>query len=131
MDGVQTHRWFNLPASWTCLSIGQLAKEVTERNAGSGPVEVLSCSKHDGFVRSLDYFKKQVFSSDLANYKKIWCGDFGFPSNHIEEGSIGLQNMVDVGVVSPIYTVFRMNPRKVNNEYAFAVLKNGALSAHL
>ena len=120
---AEGYRWFDLPASWTCPSMGELAKEVSERNVGPEQLEVLSCSKHDGFVRSLDYFKKQVFSSDLANYKKIWRGDFGFPSNHIEEGSIGLQNVVDVGVVSPIYTVFRMEPEKVDADYAFAVLK--------
>lgn len=120
---VIPYRWFSLPASWTCPRISELAKEISERNVRLERFEVLSCSKHDGFVRSLDYFKKQIFSNDLANYKKIWRGDFGFPSNHIEEGSIGLQNLVDIGVVSPIYTVFRMNPGKVNTEYAFAVLK--------
>jgi type I restriction enzyme S subunit len=47
----------------------------------------------------------------------------GFPSNHIEEGSIGLQNLIDVGVVSPIYTVFRFAADKVDENYAYAVLK--------
>ena len=120
---VMPYRWFELPGSWNCQHIGDLATEISERN-GEGEVhEVLSCSKYDGFVRSLEYFKKQVFSADLSGYKKIWRGDFGFPSNHVEEGSIGLQNLTDIGVVSPIYTVFRFNPDEVNAEYAFAVLK--------
>ena len=117
------YRWFALPATWTCKPIGKLAKDVSERNADGADHEVLSCSKYDGFVRSLEYFKKQVFSADLSGYKKIWRGDFGFPSNHVEEGSIGLQNLIDVGVVSPIYTVFRFTPDKVDGAYAFAVLK--------
>ncbi|MBL9066253.1 MAG: restriction endonuclease subunit S [Sphingopyxis sp.] len=122
-DEVTPHRWFTLPASWGSLPIGKLAKEIAERNAEGEQYEVLSCSKYDGFVRSLEYFKKQVFSADLSGYKKIWRGDFGFPSNHVEEGSIGLQNLIDVGVVSPIYTVFRFDPKKVDADYAFAVLK--------
>lgn len=123
-DGEKAaHRWFTLPTSWTCRPIGALSEEVSERNGGGGSHEVLSCSKHDGFVRSLDYFKKQVFSADLSGYKKIWRNDFGFPSNHVEEGSIGLQNLTDVGLVSPIYTVFRFDPEEVNVDYAFAVLK--------
>lgn len=122
-DEVAPYRWFRLPASWSCQHIGDLADEISERNGGGDQHEVLSCSKHDGFVRSLEYFKKQVFSADLTGYKKIWRGDFGFPSNHVEEGSIGLQNLTDIGVVSPIYTVFRFNPDQVNAEYAFAVLK--------
>ncbi|MCP1313456.1 MULTISPECIES: restriction endonuclease subunit S [unclassified Halomonas] len=120
---VAHYRWFQLPASWNCQQIGELSVEISERNGEGDQHEVLSCSKHEGFVRSLEYFKKQIFSSDLTGYKKIWRGDFGFPSNHIEEGSIGLQNLADTGVVSPIYTVFRFNPDEVLAEYAFAVLK--------
>lgn len=124
-DEVVAHRWFTLPANWGVKPIGRLAREISERNGEAEQHEVLSCSKYDGFVRSLEYFKKQVFSADLSGYKKIWRGDFGFPSNHIEEGSIGLQNLTDVGVVSPIYTVFRFAPEKVDADYAFAVLKTG------
>lgn len=124
-DERAPHRWFKLPRSWGCNPIGKLANEISERNGDAVQHVVLSCSKHDGFVRSLEYFKKQVFSADLSGYKKIWRGDFGFPSNHIEEGSIGLQNLTDTGVVSPIYTVFRFDPHKVNADYAFAVLKTG------
>ena len=124
-DAVMTHRWFTLPASWGSKAIGTLAREISERNTGAKPQEVLSCSKYDGFVRSLEYFKKQVFSADLSSYKMIWHGDFGFPSNHVEEGSIGLQNLTDIGVVSPIYTVFRFLPKEVDTNYAYAVLKTG------
>lgn len=118
-----SYRWFQLPAAWGCKPIGDLAVEISERNTDGDALDVLSCSKHDGFVRSLEYFKKQVFSADLTGYKKISRGDFGFPSNHVEEGSIGLQNLTKIGVVSPIYTVFRFDPSKVLGEYAFAVLK--------
>ncbi len=124
-DEVAAHRWFTLPATWGIKPIGKLAREISERNGDGEQHEVLSCSKYDGFVRSLEYFKKQVFSADLSGYKKIWRGDFGFPSNHVEEGSIGLQNLTNVGVVSPIYTVFRFAPEKVDADYAFAVLKTG------
>jgi type I restriction enzyme S subunit len=114
--------WFKLPKSWGRQPIGQVATEISERS-GAEVHEVLSCSKHEGFVRSLEYFKKQVFSSDLSGYKKIWRGDFGFPSNHVEEGSIGLQNLTDVGIVSPIYVVFRFSSQKIDADYAFSVLK--------
>ena len=66
-----------------------------------------------------------MFSTDLTGYKRIYRGDFGFPGNHIEEGSIGLQNLADVGLVSPIYTVFGFSPDVIDNEYAYYVLKTG------
>ena len=122
-DDFTAHHWFALPKEWNCQPIGKLAIEVSERNGNREAFEVLSCSKYEGFVRSLEYFKKQVFSSDLTGYKKIWRGDFGFPSNHVEEGSIGLQDLVDVAVVSPIYTVFRFIPEKIDKAFAFSALK--------
>ena len=122
-DDFTAHHWFVLPKEWDCQPVGKLAIEVSERNGSREAFEVLSCSKYEGFVRSLEYFKKQVFSSDLTGYKKIWRGDFGFPSNHVEEGSIGLQDLVDVAVVSPIYTVFRFIPEKIAKAFAFSALK--------
>lgn len=116
-------RWFSLPVDWSTKSVGELSYEISEKNTTSISAEVLSCSKHKGFVRSSDYFKKKVYSDDLSGYKRIYKGDFGFPSNHLEEGSIGLQGLADVGLVSPIYTVFRFNQKEVDNRYAFRVLK--------
>lgn len=116
-------RWLTVPAEWPVVQIGSIAEERSNVNRVGAAAEVLSCSKYDGFVRSLEYFKKQVFSTDLSGYKLIRRGDFGFPSNHVEEGSIGLQNLVDEGLVSPIYTVFRFDPARVDNDYAYSVLK--------
>lgn len=95
-----------VPSDWKIATIEHVASEVSQRNDGKADYPVLSCSKYDGFVRSLDYFKKQVFSADTSNYKMVKRNQFGFPSNHVEEGSIGLQNIVDFGLVSPIYCVF-------------------------
>jgi len=47
---------------------------------------------------------------------------FGYPSNHIEEGSIGLLLSHDIGIVSPIYTVFQCDD-SVIPEYLYAVFK--------
>ena len=79
--------------------------------------------KHEGFVDSLQYFNKKVYSDDTSGYKVIERGCFGFPSNHIEEGSIGYQNIYDAGLVSPIYTVFRPNKKKVDSVYLYKLLK--------
>jgi type I restriction enzyme, S subunit len=83
---------------------------------------VVSCSKHAGFVDSLTYFKKKVYSDNTSGYKVIPRGAFGFPSNHIEEGSIGRQNLHDRALVSPIYCVFQVNP-SVHEGYLHKLLK--------
>ena len=100
----------------------EIAKDCSERNKKNGKSTVLSCSKHLGFVESSKYFSKQVFSEDTSNYKVIRRGCFGYPSNHIEEGSIGLLLEHEKGLVSPIYTVFKCD-ESVIPEFLYAVFK--------
>jgi len=116
-------RYGIIPKDWEYPAIKDVCTQVTEKNTESADYPVLSCSKYDGFVDSLKYFKKKVYSDDTSGYRLIHRGCFGFPSNHVEEGSIGLQNLYDTGIVSPIYVVFRAKPKKVDNTYLYAVLK--------
>ncbi|HAU1979703.1 TPA: restriction endonuclease subunit S [Legionella pneumophila] len=116
-------RYGTIPADWEHPAIRDICSQISEKNSTKANYPVLSCSKYDGFVDSLKYFKKKVYSDDTSAYRLIPRGCFGFPSNHIEEGSIGLQNSHDFGIVSPIYVVFRANPNRVNNQYLFALLK--------
>lgn len=115
-------RYGLIPQDWQFVAIGAVASDVSQRNTEESDVPVLSCTKHDGFVSSLEYFKKKVFSDDTSNYKIIKRGQFGFPSNHVEEGSIGLQETVEIGQVSPIYCVFETS-EKVDNGYLYKLLK--------
>jgi len=117
------NKWFNVPHDWSLTKIENIATEIVERNSCGSDHTVLSCSKHVGFVESLSYFKKKVYSDNTDNYKIIKYGEFGYPSNHIEEGSIGLQNLCDKGIVSPIYTVFQVDGKQVNSSYLFKLLK--------
>lgn len=114
--------FFNYPSDWALVKIGKVAREVSARN-GESEETVLSCSKYDGFVNSLDYFEKQVFSSDTSNYKVVKKGQFGYPSNHVEEGSIGLLEHCEKGIVSPIYVVFEASKEKVHSPYLYKLLK--------
>ena len=116
-------RYGSIPKDWDYPAIKEICTQVSEKNSAAVDHPVLSCSKYDGFVDSLKYFNKKVYSDDLSGYRLIHRGCFGFPSNHIEEGSIGLQNLYDTGIVSPIYVVFRASPTKVDNSYLYAVLK--------
>jgi type I restriction enzyme S subunit len=81
--------WFSAPSDWNIVAIGEIAREVSSQQHGMGKLPVLSCTKHDGLVDSLGYFKKQVFSHDTSDYKLVKRGQFAYATNHIEEGSIG------------------------------------------
>ena len=112
---------------WEHVPIRTFAKEVSNRNINGGNHIVLSCTKYDGLVPSLEYFGKQIFSNDLSSYKIIPQGHFAYATNHIEEGSIGYQSKFENGLISPMYTVFITDKSKVNDRFLFAVLKSHRL----
>lgn len=111
---------------WKIVRIGDVAREISERNPDGEFIPVLSCTKYDGLVDSLEYFGKRVFSENTENYKIVRRGDFAYATNHIEEGSIGLLRQADAGLVSPMYTVFRTNG-EVHCDYLYRVLKTETL----
>jgi type I restriction enzyme S subunit len=107
---------------WKTKRIVEIASPSSEKNTDATRLPVLTCSKHHGFVDSLAYFKNQVFSNDTSTYKLIRRGQIGYPANHVEEGSIGLQDLYDVALVSPIYIVFSVS-EEVDSHFLHRVLK--------
>ena len=109
---------------WKRTPIKDFAKEVSIRNSNHEDHIVLSCTKYDGLVPSLEYFGKQIYSDDLSTYKKIPQGHFAYATNHIEEGSIGYQSKYEQSLISPMYTVFITDRKKVDDAFLFAVFKS-------
>ena len=119
--------WFSAPSDWQVVEIGKVAHEISALNGSDDGLPVLSCTKYDGLVDSLEYFDKQVFSHDTSKYKVVRNGQFAYATNHIEEGSIGYQDFVDAGLVSPIYTVFQSDAKKIDDGYFYKLLKTEKL----
>jgi restriction endonuclease S subunit len=109
MSAMRATRFAPIPADWAYPPIGSVASEVALRPPSSEQLPVLSCTKHEGLVDSLDYFGRRVFSEDTSAYKVVKRGQFAYATNHLEEGSIGLLDSLDAGIVSPMYTVFRVS----------------------
>lgn len=107
---------------WLGKRIGEIASPSSDKNTSGGYLPVLTCSKHVGFVDSLGFFKNQVFSKDLRTYRIIRYGEIGYPANHVEEGSIGLQDLYERALVSPIYVVFRVD-EGINSYFLHRLLK--------
>lgn len=110
---------------WKSVAIGEFSNVVTMLNTDDKTYEVLSCTKYDGLVRSLEYFDRQVYGNDLTKYKIVPKSYFAYATNHIEEGSIGYQDLMDFGLVSPMYTVFKT--KGVNNNFLYKLLKTSRL----
>lgn len=120
--GTHLTKFGLVPNDWAYVHIGDVAREVSEKNIGSKALTVLSCTKHQGLVDSLAYFGKRVFSEDTSTYKVVRRGQFAYATNHIEEGSIGYQNLYDEALISPMYTVFETN-EQVDASFFYKLLK--------
>ena len=108
---------------WQKVPINSFAKEISIKNKKNEPLVVLSCTKYNGLVSSLEYFGKQIYSNDLRTYKIVPYNHFAYATNHIEEGSIGYQNIMDRALISPMYTVFCTDTKIVNDTFLFMLLK--------
>lgn len=113
----------SLPADWGYSQIRTFAQEVSKKNTDDGKLPVLSCTKHQGLVDSLQYFSRQIFSEDLSTYKIVRRGQFAYATNHIDEGSIGYQDRYDKALISPMYTVFQSDG-SIDDTFLYLVLKS-------
>ena len=123
------NRHGDYPSDWSRVKLGDVTIESSVRADTTAGGIVLSCTKHHGLVPSEEYFGKRVYAADTSAYKVARRGEFAYATNHIEEGSIGYQNLCDIGLVSPIYTVFKTKDA-VDDAYFYRLLKS-SLMIHL
>ena len=112
-----------VPDGWQVVRLGNVAHERNQRANSASQTEVFSVTKHAGFVRSLEYFDRQVFSRDTSNYKIVRRGDLAYATIHLDEGSLGILRKADTGIISPMYTVFEANKAWTEPEFLFSLMK--------
>ena len=83
-------------------------KEVKVKNKEERDYKVLSVVKEGEFKASEDVFTKQVYSKSTKNYKIVHRNQVAYNPARANIGSIAMLKEYDVGLVSPIYTVFEM-----------------------
>ena len=108
---------------WREVHIRDFSKEVSAKNSNKKDIIVLSCTKYNGLVPSLEYFGRKIYSDNLHTYKIVPNNHFAYATNHIEEGSIGYQSKYEEGLISPMYTVFKTDA-SVNDELLYRILKS-------
>jgi len=111
---------------WKVIHIKDVSKEVSIRNKTDKQLTVLSCTKYDGLVESLEYWGRKIFADDISTYKIVPKNHFAYATNHIEEGSIGYQDSFDEALISPMYTVFKTDS-SINDLYFYKLLKSHML----
>jgi type I restriction enzyme S subunit len=112
--------------AWKEIHIKDVSKEVSIINKADNQLTVLSCTKYDGLVPSLEYFGRKIFSDDVSSYKVVPKNHFAYATNHIEEGSIGYQDTFNEALISPMYTVFKTDS-SINDAFFYKLLKSHKL----
>lgn len=90
------------------VKIKNFLKEISKRNRDLSITQVLSVTNSKGFVRPEDQFARQVASDNLSNYKIVSKGEYAYNPSRINVGSIARLDGWDFGVLSPMYTVFKI-----------------------
>jgi type I restriction enzyme S subunit len=102
-----------IPEGWEATDILALIEEKKDRNADDKIFPVLSVTNNRAFVLSDDFFSKRVYSRSLKNYKLVEKNDFAFNPARVNIGSIAMLDNQQAGLVSPMYSVFRVNSNRV------------------
>src|SRR6266576_967252 len=94
------------PVGWTQGALGDFIEESSERNKERLGLPVYSVTNERGFVPQMEQFARKIHSKDTVSYKVFRRGCFAFNPARINVGSIALNDVVDAGLLSPMYVVF-------------------------
>ena len=110
-------------SKWFIAKVGKHVQQISIRNKSDMPINVFSVTNSEGFMKSTDFFSKEVFSKNTTNYKIVEKYDFAYNPSRINVGSIDYLKIADSALVSPLYVIFRTN-NLINNEYLLRFLKS-------
>lgn len=113
------------------LLLGELIVEKKEKAKSNG-YKVWSVSNKYGFINSEEYFDKKIASLNTSNYKVVKPLYFAFNPSRINVGSIACNFSDDLGIVSPMYTLFEINNKnKILPEFLLMYLKSDLCKEHI
>ncbi|MGL5423305.1 MAG: restriction endonuclease subunit S [Serratia fonticola] len=112
---------FKEAKSWGFLPLTQLAKRSTRKNINCEITRVLTNSAEYGVVDQRDFFDKDIANQgNLKGYYIVEEGAYVYNPRISATAPVGpiSKNKIGLGVMSPLYTVFKFNSSK-NEFYAY------------
>lgn len=105
-------------SEWNECELSSIALKVNIKNKDESISNVLTNSATQGIVSQADYFDREIVtSSNLGGYYVVNIGDFVYNPRISSSAPVGpiKMNKHSLGVMSPLYTVFRFT--KGNNQF--------------
>ncbi|BBK63947.1 restriction endonuclease subunit S [Staphylococcus aureus] len=111
-------RFPGFEGEWEEKKLGEFAGKVTQKNVDKKYIETLTNSAELGIISQKDYFDKEI--SNIDNIKKYYVveeNDFVYNprmSNYAPFGPVNRNKLGKKGVMSPLYTVFKIQSIDLN-----------------
>ena len=110
-----------LPVDWEFNPLSQLAQKSKTKNREKRYTKILTNSANEGIISQTDYFDKQIANNDnIEGYYIVKKGDFVYnPRISVAApcGPINCYHGEETGVMSPLYTVFSIDVKKIERDY--------------
>lgn len=110
-----------LPVDWEFNPLTQLAQKSKTKNRVKRYTKILTNSANEGIISQTDYFDKQIANNDnIEGYYIVKKGDFVYnPRISVAApcGPINCYHGEETGVMSPLYTVFSIDVKKIERDY--------------
>ena len=101
--------------------MSQLAQKSKTKNREERYTKILTNSANEGIISQTDYFDKQIANNDnIEGYYIVKKGDFVYnPRISVAApcGPINCYHGEETGVMSPLYTVFSIDVKKIERDY--------------
>jgi len=95
---------------WEEKTLDEISNEHLEKNLKGKYKEVFSVAKNKGVINQIEHLGRSFSASDISNYKVCHHGDLVYTKSPTSDFPFGIikQNRTNrVGVVSPLYCVFK------------------------
>ena len=116
-------KWMNY------VRLGDVITTAKTDRCGENSLPILSITKNDGIILQSEKFKKRIASVDTANYKVVHRGQL-VQGIHIDEANFGIQEVTDVGIVSPAYKIWNIRTDKIIPKFLEIVLRTPKSTAY-
>ena len=98
------------------IPLGDVITKASVERCGDRDLPILSITMKDGLIMQDEKFKKRIASVDTTDYKVIPRGLL-VQGIHIDEANFGIQDIVDAGIVSPAYKVWKVKENSIYPKY--------------
>lgn len=110
-----------LPVDWEFNPLSQLAQKSKTKNREKRYTKILTNSANEGIISQTDYFDKQIANNDnIEGYYIVKNGEFVYnPRISVAApcGPINCYHGEEIGVMSPLYTVFSIDMKEIQRDY--------------